>query len=403
MCKFITFLFLIIFPNTVFAQLEIYSDKSLPIKGLYIPEKARPNYETLVHYILKYQAMYLLNDRYEIKGNKNTYKFKFELNKEENKDLKKKITDQMQVTALESYILFENDAIVIDELSPENRFGKYISNETNFYSRSVGKTAVSYLMGHAICMGYIPSIDHIINDWPLIENTLYHNQKIIDLLNMSAGDQDYVIWHKGLLSTGRWSNSHKIKSFAETELKNSKKSSYQYYNYNEVVTNVLASYIVHKSKGDFQKILNETFQKNVKISNNFYLFKHEACKDDEGCPMGNFVATRYDYIRFAKAMLDDWKNDTCVGKYLKSTYDRRIQKNDRTRDGQTSFSFPQGYGSQSHFDYPGMKERHILGMDGYGGQSVLIDFDKSRIVSVHAIHRDYDWFSIVYDEIKNRK
>jgi hypothetical protein len=55
--------------------------------------------------------------------------------------------------------------------------------------------------------------------------------------------------------------------------------------------------------------------------------------------MGNFVATRYDYIRFAKAMLDDWKNDTCVGKYLKSTYEKRIQKNDRTKSGQTSLFF----------------------------------------------------------------
>ena len=31
----------------------------------------------------------------------------------------------------------------------------------------------------------------------------------------------------------------------------------------------------------------------------------------------HFRATRYDYLRIAKAMLDDWQNDTCVGKYLK--------------------------------------------------------------------------------------
>ena len=27
-------------------------------------------------------------------------------------------------------------------------------------------------------------------------------------------------------------------------------------------------------------------------------------------------------------MLDDWNNDTCVGKYLKSIYENRIPKND---------------------------------------------------------------------------
>ena len=50
-----------------------------------------------------------------------------------------------------------------------------------------------------------------------------------------------------------------------------------------------------------------------------------------------------------------------------------------------------------------MKERVILGMEGYGGQSILIDFDRQRIISVHSIHRNYDWGSLVYDEIKNRK
>ena len=39
-----------------------------------------------------------------------------------------------------------------------------------------------------------------------------------------------------------------------------------------------------------------------------------------------FFATRYDYLRLAKAMLDDWQNDTCVGKYLKNIFENRIVK-----------------------------------------------------------------------------
>ena len=57
---------------------------------------------------------------------------------------------------------------------------------------SVGKTMVSYVMGHAICKGYIDSIDSTIGDWSLVNNTLYQDQKIIDLLNMSAGDQKFL-------------------------------------------------------------------------------------------------------------------------------------------------------------------------------------------------------------------
>ena len=40
-------------------------------------------------------------------------------------------------------------------------------------------------------------------------------------------------------------------------------------------------------------------------------------------------------------------------------------------------------------------------MDGYGGQSILIDFDNSRIVVVNTVHNDYDWKALVYDVIKN--
>ena len=32
----------------------------------------------------------------------------------------------------------------------------------------------------------------MIDDWPLIEGTLYHGQKITDLINMRAGDNNYA-------------------------------------------------------------------------------------------------------------------------------------------------------------------------------------------------------------------
>ena len=46
-------------------------------------------------------------------------------------------------------------------------------------------------MGHAICKGYVDGIDAKLNDWPILENTLYYNQKIIDIINMKAGDGKY--------------------------------------------------------------------------------------------------------------------------------------------------------------------------------------------------------------------
>ena len=56
----------------------------------------------------------------------------------------------------------------------------------------MGKSLVSYVTGHAICEGYISSVDEKLTGWDIIENTLFDNQVLIDLLNMQAGDQNYV-------------------------------------------------------------------------------------------------------------------------------------------------------------------------------------------------------------------
>ena len=51
----------------------------------------------------------------------------------------------------------------------------------------------------------------------------------------------------------------------------------------------------------------------------------------------------------------------------------------------------------------GMAKRNIFGMNGYGGQSVLIDMDNSRIVVVNAASTNYDWYELVYQPIKTGK
>ena len=43
------------------------------------------------------------------------------------------------------------------------------------------------------------------------------------------------------------------------------------------------------------------------------------------------MATRFDYLRIAKAIMDDYQNDTCVGKYLKEIYKRRIPKGSKRK------------------------------------------------------------------------
>ena len=70
--------------------------------------------------------------------------------------------------------------------------------------------------------------------------------------------------------------------------------------------------------------------KTIRDNNrNNSILKEYKVKDEDGPIRYSFRASRYDYLRIAKSMLDDWQNDTCVGKYLKTIHERKIPKNNK--------------------------------------------------------------------------
>ena len=115
----------------------------------------------------------------------------------------------------------------------------------------------------------------------------------------------------------------------------------------------------------------------------------------------SFYATRYDYLRIAKTIMDDWNNNTCAGKYLKTIYERRISKNiTGYKQAASVAGRTKKYGGQFHFDVSGLEKRKILGMDGMAGQQIIIDFEKKRIIVVNTLDQHYNWKKIVYKNIK---
>ena len=57
------------------------------------------------------------------------------------------------------------------------------------------------------------------------------------------------------------------------------------------------------------------------------------------------------------------------------------------------------YGGQFHFNIIGLSKKKILGMSGFGGQNIIIDFDTGRIIVVHSLDRHYNWKKIVYKKL----
>ena len=403
-----------IIPNSDLKFKKIYPTNlniKLNKKKINLGYQSNPNRDTLIFYLWNYSYRPKWDNPnaiifHEIKPSKEPYEFKFNLI--EDKFVKK----QLKTKGILSYLYFQDDNVLIDEISPKERLGEFIKEDTKFISMSMNKSVTSYILGHAICGGYIESIDSKINDWPIIQNSLYHNQKLINFLNMSTGDQKYINEYKEN-ATGRpladltyefedEDLDKTIKNFLKGTSPSKKK-----YNYNGFITQLIINYTYFKTGDDFKKLLNEIFRNKVKIKHSISIEKSSLVPDKYGNLHPMIKATRYDYLRIAKAIMDDYQNDTCVGKYLKEIHKRRVSKGDKKQD-EPHFNRTRSYGGQFHMDYPGLKDRVIFGMGGYGGNAILIDVENSRIVVLNSMHYNNEKFKyshkkLLLDPIKKGK
>ena len=341
-----------------------------------------------------------------IKGSKDHYKFQSDLR--EDKDVLKEFKKNKD-TGIISYLLFENDKIVID-VADIPRFvssGEVIINGL-LPSHSMGKSLVSYVTGHAICEGYIDSVNVRLNDWPLIKDTLYEDAVLLDLLNMKGGDQKWVGERRNIGSDNRIKgekpeenvNVIGLAKVKDKYLRGTEKSKL-IYNYSALTTNVIMNYTKHKAGDNWDKLLHKVFNEHVKVKNNVQFQKSRRYGDFVSARY-SFYADRYDYLRIAKTMMEDWHNDTCAGKYLKTIYENRIKKKDNVKHATDVGLYTKSYGGQIHFDIFGIKkERKIIGLSGFAGQNILIDLDNKRIIVISSLYRNYDWKKIAYKKIKN--
>ena len=340
-----------------------------------------------------------------IKGSENHYKFQSNLRQDKN--VLKEFKNNKE-TGIISYLLFEDGKIVVDESDiPISVEGDKIIDGL-LPSHSMGKSLTSYVTGHAICEGYIDSVDVKLNDWPLIKNTLYEDSILLDLLNMKAGDQKWVGDRRNIGSDNRIKgpmnenvNVIGLMKVMNEYLRGTEKSKL-IYNYSALTTNVILNYVKFKTGDDWEKLLNKVYNKHVGVKNSVYLQRSKKyLRTDFISARYSFYANRYDYLRIAKTIMEDWHNDTCVGKYLKTIYENRVKKKDNTKEADDVGLYTKSYGCQFHFDIFGIKKkRKIIGMSGFAGQQILIDLDNKRIIVVNSLYKNYNWKKIVHSVIK---
>jgi CubicO group peptidase (beta-lactamase class C family) len=343
--------------------------------------------------------------KYKIDKSENYHKFDFDL---QDNELSKKVDEQLKnkkTTNLVSYLLYEDGKIKIDQQT-KSKYGKY------YPSHSIGKSLVSVVTGYALCGGYINHTVFDRIDYPTVKNTLYENQKLLHLLNMTAGDELYLGeryggWDSRMNKDNQSVNTIPIKTAMKRYFKDSKPArgfdNELKYNYSAMTTNVIMNYVIYKTGDDWEKLLHKIFTEDAKVKNKVYFHKTLRIKD--GNRKGeygrySFYAQRDDYLRIGLMVMNHWNNDTCVGKYLKTIYENRVDKNKQSTNTQSASQYSHSYGGQFHFDIVGLEDKKILAMDGFGGQQLIIDFDKRRIISVASTDRHYDWKNIVHEVLK---
>jgi len=343
--------------------------------------------------------------KYKIGDKKNeTYEFEFDL---QTNDLSKFANEQVndKKTGLVSYILFENNKILVDE----NRKSKY---RGPYPSHSVGKSLVSLVTGYAVCSNYINHTVFDTIDYPTVAGTLYEGQKLINLLNMQAGDDEIIgdrLYNKdnAIKGKGLNTNTRPIKYVMKKYFKG--KDGLEpgvHFNYSALTTNVIMNYVIYKTGDDWEKLLHKIFVEDAKVSKRVYFGKSLEKSQSGNRKSGeygrySFYADRYDYVRIANLMLNHWKNDTCVGKYLKTMYENRVDRNYETSKFNGNHRVALTYGGQFLWDAIGVEDRPILMMDGAHGQQVVIDFDNNKIITAHSVERDYDYYSLIYLQLNS--
>ena len=398
--------------------MSVYADdgKAVGYDGaLELPEDARPNNATIS--LFEERKEIFINRRkmqgqlYTIEPKGNAVEFNFDKNLPSS-TLEKELSEGFIL----SYLFYENGVIKYNGKAKNGRFIKDITDDTLFYTHSTGKSIVSYIVGHAICDGYISSIDEII-DWPLMKNTLYQGQPLRNLLNMSAGDSHVMTNNK--TSRFKGSDIHHRDMGLDTIaylLQGTKAKGNKVF-YNNALADILANYIVFKSGDKYDDLMKKVFQEKIKIKNSVSYEKHgqtilhNKVEGYNGAPQTlasySYFMTRLDFLRVAEAMMKDYQNKTCVGNYLRESQEQ-AKKWYKYRPSSSwenarfwMHNYAKKYGSQFYFDFYKMENRNIMGTEGYNGQNMLIDLDNSRIVVTNSSATGWDVRKFILNVIRD--
>ncbi len=380
--------------------------------GHEMPQSARPNDATISLYEERKSSFILRRSKqgslYTIMPKGNSVDFAFDSNKP-SMILEKELSEGYIL----SYLYYEDGRVKYSGKAKNGRFKKDINDQTIFFTHSTGKSITSYIVGHAICEGYINSMDEIV-DWPMMSRTLYQGQPLRNFLNMNTGDRHTVDKPSTRVMGSAIHHRAMGLDAIAVALEGTQKRGDEIF-YNNFLSDVIANYIAFKSGNDYDKLMAKVFQDKIKIQNKVTYERHGKSLIDgkrsiyygkaETLASYSYQMTRLDFLRVAEAMMKDYQNQTCVGQYLKEAQKQaKSWPGYRPNDDNAKLwihSYAKRYGAQFYFDFRGMSDRNIMATEGYNGQNMMIDMDNSRIVVTNSAATAWDQRVFMLNVIKD--
>ena len=377
-----------------------------------LPDNVSPNDATISYYEDRRASLIdrrRSQDRlFAIKPKGNAQPFKLELS-----SANEAVENELSYGYILSYLYYDKGSLKYNGKAKVGRFAKDITDETLFATHSTGKSINSYILGHAICEGYITSIDETI-DWPLMIKTLYQGQSLRNLLNMSAGDKHTVDASSSYVMGSTTHHRDLGLDTIAASLEGTKKIGSELF-YNNFMADVLANYIVFKAGDKYEELMQKVFQDKVKIQYEVTYEKHKKTETNSkfseyyGQPQTlasySYYMTRMDTLRLAEAMMKDYQSQTCVGQYLKTIQDQAVAWPSYRPTNSNAWlrlsNYSNKYGAQFYFDFYEMSGRNIFGTTGYNGQNMMIDMDNSRIIVTNSAATAWDQKSFLLNVIKD--
>ena len=195
------------------------------------------------------------------------------------------------------------------------KYAEGLSENTNYFSYSMGKSLTAYAVGQAYCEGSISSLDDKAVIYAKnLEGTVFGDASIKQLLTMSSGAP--APYEAGGSTKGEWRSVTGQTSSIEQILRSYGKSSVEEhpFEYNNSNTNALM-YVLN-GVGGFHKTFNEKIWKPAKPKNTGAWLTD---KNDDAYAAAGFSATLADWGRLSTYVLNmrSGKYGACIEKYMK--------------------------------------------------------------------------------------